>query len=805
MWLPILLLALTGAGGCLSADDLGVPVDANTSPTAASPTQESSASPTPVAPSLPASPTPTPAPETPPPTEMATSPSEVTPSPTPRPDTNTPLPTTPTCDGDGDGYGCGELDCDDNDAEIYPGAQDVCGDNLDGDCDGLISDGLMWYLDADNDGAGGTTSLDVCVPPASYVATSDDCDDTDPAINPGAEESCDGIDNNCDQVIDDRDTFYLDGDGDGHGDGTQTVPGCETPTIGQAATGDDCDDTRADVYPGADELCDNLDNNCNEVIDDRDTFYTDNDADGYGDAESPVIGCETPPPGTSTNSDDCNDAAVNTHPGASELCGDGDNDCDPTTGCFSTDSGTTSYTSDVLFYGLTGGDQAGTTVILGDFDGTGTLDVAFGAPRMDLAPPVSQVPVLDAGAVLVYFDPFGTSTGGPAVLYGALAGDLAGSVLANAGDINGDGRDDLLIGAPTADLLSPPTLDVGKAYLVLGRAREDWPTDGGLLQDEADMVVPGTAPGDQVGMAMAGVGDVNGDGKDDFVIGAPGIDTSSSTNVGNAGLFLDGDVGGSPRELDEASLVFKGDQDNANLGTGILSLGDVTGDGLSDLLIGAKGKRSSDGRSLVGNIMLYESELLAAHNDGDSIFIGNANARIYGAAEGSCIGTTMSRGDLDGDGRLELWITDACLRSSGVAIGAIYSVEDFNFSTRTLGAGDQRLTGTTNMTLGASLHTDFDINSDGHTDVLVGASPTSLSTSSTSGLFMFTGTMALNATPVTSAPFIISDSPSLGVGFSSVVGDVNGDGFLDIVFGAPLADLNGRQDSGAVYYYEGHQ
>ena len=111
----------------------------------------------------------------------------------------------------------------------------------------------------------------------------EDCDDSDSQINPGAEELCDGFDNNCNSLADEdvTETFFVDSDGDGFGNANISTEACEAPT-GYTSNGTDCDDTRSESYPGAEELCDGLDNNCNDETDEDigQMFFVDADGDG---------------------------------------------------------------------------------------------------------------------------------------------------------------------------------------------------------------------------------------------------------------------------------------------------------------------------------------------------------------------------------------------------------------------------------------------------------------------------------------------------------------------------------------------
>ncbi len=223
------------------------------------------------------------------------------------------------------------LDCDDTDNTVYPGATEIC-DGKDNDCNGTIDEGVTttYYADADGDGFGdaGVTTQD-CSAPAGYVADNTDCDDTDNTVYPGAIEICDGKDNDCNGTIDEgvTTTYYADADGDGFGDAGVTTQDCSAPA-GYVADNTDCDDTDNTVYPGAIEICDGKDNDCNGTIDEgvTTTYYADADGDGFGDAGVTTQDCSAPA-GYVADNTDCDDTDNTVYPGATEICDGKDNNC----------------------------------------------------------------------------------------------------------------------------------------------------------------------------------------------------------------------------------------------------------------------------------------------------------------------------------------------------------------------------------------------------------------------------------------------------------------------------------------------
>jgi len=189
-------------------------------------------------------------------------------------------------DGDDDGFQnewCGGPDCDDTDPAINPDADEICDDQADNDCDGLTD-----YADEVDCPCYDDDGDDY----GSFECGGEDCDDGDPAINPDADEGCDAVDHDCS-----GNPYDKDADGDGYVD---------EACVG----GTDCDDGDPGIHPGADEGCDGIDTDCNGLLG---ALETDDDGDGITECAG-----------------DCNDLDVQIYPGAPEICDLRDNDCDGT-------------------------------------------------------------------------------------------------------------------------------------------------------------------------------------------------------------------------------------------------------------------------------------------------------------------------------------------------------------------------------------------------------------------------------------------------------------------------------------------
>jgi hypothetical protein len=172
------------------------------------------------------------------------------------------------CDRDGDGVR-GKSDCNDRDARISPLEDEVC-DRLDNDCDGVVDEAVFWaYTDRDGDGAFGTREQ-LCHLPDTFATLPTDCDDARGDVYPGASETCNGRDDDCDGFVDVDGAaaiYWFDADGDGYAPARPVEAACEPRDSFVLALGD-CDDSDAARFPGARETCNEVDDDCNWLIDD---------------------------------------------------------------------------------------------------------------------------------------------------------------------------------------------------------------------------------------------------------------------------------------------------------------------------------------------------------------------------------------------------------------------------------------------------------------------------------------------------------------------------------------------------------
>ena len=495
-------------------------------------------------------------------------------------------------------------------------------------------------------------------------------------------------------------------------------------------------------------------------------------------------------------------------------------------------------TNGFILNGIDADDESGISVSsAGDVNGDGYDDLIIGARDADPNGSYSgETYVIYGGAsapgtdgVLDLSDLDGTNG---FILNGIDASDFSGNSVSSAGDVNGDGYDDLIIGALSAD---PNGDRSGETYIVYGGANA--PGTNGVL-DLSDLdgtigfILNGIDAGDGSGISVSSARDVNGDGYDDLIIGARDADPNGSYSGETYVVYGGASAPGTGGVLDLSALngtngfVLNGIDARDYSGWSVSSAGDVNGDGYDDLIIGARFATPNEDSQAGETYVIYGGA--SAPGTGGMLDLsaldGSNGFILNGIDERDCSGASVSSaGDVNGDGYDDLIIGAVGADPNGESSGETYVVYGGASAPGTDGVLElSALDGSNGFILngidagdisGNSVSSAGDVNGDGYDDLIIGATGADPNGDNAAGetYVVYGGANA----PGTGGVLDLSDldgtngiilngidaSDNSGISVSSA-GDVNGDGYDDLIIGASRANPNGDR-SGETYVIYG--
>ena len=451
------------------------------------------------------------------------------------------------------------------------------------------------------------------------------------------------------------------------------------------------------------------------------------------------------------------------------------------------------------FIGEEAEDAAGSWVApAGDVDGDGLGDILIGSPNSDEG-------AMNAGKAYLIF---GASLSAENLdlseadftFIGEDIEDFAGLAVASAGDVDGDGFDDILISSRVND---DGGNDTGKTYLILASSLDS--TNPVINLAAADYKFVGVTPYDVSGWSIASAGDVDGDGLDDIMISAKRARDWIENDVGKVYLILGASLGDvSTMSLADADYVFIGEDTDDWAGSSLSSAGDVDGDGLADLLIGADG--NDHGGDWSGKVYLVLGGSLDWTNS--ELNLENADYEFIGDEFDHAGSSVASAGDVDGDGLADILIGADGDYDGGFHAGKTYLVLGASLgpTTMSLPSVDYAFVGDEVDLAGSSVASAGDVDEDGLDDILIGAPGNSEGGYAAGKIYLVLGASLgnIDVLSLTEADHGLVGEAATGLTGSSVsgAGDVNGDGIYDVLIGIPN-DSEGGYFAGKVSLFTG--